>query len=118
MIVSLDNSSSRLPMDGIDGRWHPDPPPKEPLPPVPRQPIPAFADADTQELRFSLKEMFLATTVAAVMLALFRSTGIFGAVLSYLSAAAVTLLVMPLVFPKDAPRQRLVFDFVWGMVMP
>lgn len=105
-------------MHGIDGRWHDDPPLVERTPPVPPQPSPAFTEADTQELRFTLKEMFLATTIAAVMLALFRSIGIFGAVLSFLSAVIITLLVIPRLFPKDLPRQRLVFDFVWGMVMP
>jgi hypothetical protein len=105
-------------MDGIDGRWHDEPPLVERTPPVRPHPSPAFTEADTQELRFTLKEMFLVTTIAAVMLALFRSIGIFGAVLSFLSAAIITLLVIPKVFPKDLPRQRLVFDFVWGMVMP
>ena len=105
-------------MHGIDGRWHEEPPFVERMPPVPPQPEPSFTAADAQELRFSLREMFLATTLAAVMLALFRSIGIFGAVLSFLSAAIITLLVIPKLFPKDLPRQRLVFDFVWGMVMP
>ncbi|MBC7856561.1 MAG: hypothetical protein IAF94_24290 [Pirellulaceae bacterium] len=105
-------------MHGIDGRWHDQPQFVEQMPPVPPPPEPSFTAADAQELRFSLKEMFLATTIAAVMLALFRSTGIFGAVLSFLSAAIITLVVIPRIFPKDLPRQRLVFDFVWGMVMP
>jgi hypothetical protein len=105
-------------MHGIDGRWHDEPPLVEPLPPIRTQPAPAFTAGDVEELRFTLKEMFLATTIAAVMLALFRSIGIFGAVLSFLSAAIITLLVIPEVFPKNLPRQRLVFDFVWGMVMP
>ena len=99
----------------MDGRWHDEPPLVERMSPVPP---PAFTAGDIEELRFSLKEMFLATTLAAVMLALFRSIGIFGAVLSFLSAAIITLLVIPRLFQKDLPRQRLVFDFVWGMVMP
>lgn len=105
-------------MHGIDGRWHDQPQFVERMPPVPPAPEPSFSAADAQELRFSLREMFLATTIAAVMLALFRSIGIFGAVLSFLSAAIITLAVIPKLFPKDLPRQRLVFDFVWGMVMP
>lgn len=105
-------------MHGIDGRWHEEPPFVERMPPVPPQPEPSFTAADAQELRFSLREMFFATTVAAVMLALFRWIGILGAVLSFLSALVITLAVIPRLFSKDLPRQRLAFDFVWGMVMP
>ncbi len=79
---------------------------------------PEFSDADREELRFSLRELFLATTVAAVMLALFRAVGIFGAVFSFLAAAIVTLLVIPRWWSTDRARQRIYFDFVWGLVMP
>src|SRR6185295_18263371 len=79
---------------------------------------PEFTPADSEELRFTLKEMFLATTLAAVMLALFRSFGIYGAVFSFLSAAIATLYVIPNLLLNDPPRQRLYFDFVWGIVMP
>ena len=105
-------------MHGIDGRWHDAPSRVDQPLPVPPTPAAALSDADSQELRFTLKELFLATTIAAVMLALFRSMGIMGAVLSCLAALIVTLLGIPKFFPKDLPRQRLVFDFVWGMVMP
>jgi hypothetical protein len=105
-------------MQGIDGRWHDDPPIAVRTPPVPPAPDPADAAADSEELRFTLKELFLATTVAAVMLALFRSIGIFGAVLSFLSAVILTLVVFPQLFPQNRPRQRALFDFVWGIVMP
>jgi hypothetical protein len=105
-------------MHGIDGRWHNDPPLVERSRPVPPQPVSESPDADTQELRFTLQEIFLATTIAAVMLALFRSIGIFGAVFSFLFALIDTLDVIPRLFQKDLPRQRLYFDFVWGIVMP
>lgn len=105
-------------MQGIDGRWHDDPPTEVRSLPVPPAPDPAETAADSEELRFTLKELFLATTVAAVMLALFRSTGIFGAVLSFLSAVILTLVVFPQLLPQNRPRQRALYDFVWGIVMP
>lgn len=107
-----------LSMHGIDGRWHDEPQLILRTEPVPRRSVFDLQEEDGQEVRFSLREMFVATTIAAVMLALFRSIGIFGAVLSFLSAVIITLLVVPQFFAKDLPRQRLVFDFVWGMVMP
>lgn len=105
-------------MHGIDGRWHDEPPLILRTDPVPRWSLFDLQEEDGQEVRFSLWEMFVATTIAGVMLALFRSIGIFGAVFSYVSAVAVTWLVIPLWLKWELPRQRLVFDFVWGMVMP
>ena len=105
-------------MQGIDGRWHGEGPLVVPAPPLPPAPPPEFTAADSEELRFSLKELFLATTIAAVMLALFRSIDIFGALLSFLAAAGTTLFVVPRIFPSNLARQRILFDFVWGMVMP
>jgi hypothetical protein len=110
-------------MEGLDGRQHNMPPPSEIDAPkwISRRSLPEppeFTAADSEELRFTLREMFLATTLAAIMLALFRTLGIYGAVFSFLSAVIVTLLVIPRLFPKDLPRQRMYFDFVWGMVMP
>ncbi len=109
-------------MERIDHRHH-DLPQREGIPsdgePRPSlSAVPEFAPADSEELRFTLKEMFLATTLAAVMLALFRSLGIYGAVFSFLSAALATLYIFPHMFPQDRPRQRMYFDFVWGIVMP
>jgi hypothetical protein len=109
---------------GIDGRLHSAPANRElevertwiPIRALPERP--EFTPEDSDELRFTLKELFLAITVSAAMLALFRSLGIYGAVLSFLAAAIVTLFVIPQMFPRDVPRQRLFFDFVWGMVMP
>lgn len=109
-------------MKGIDNREHTPPLHAEPegKPGLHRAepPQPEFSDVDREELRFSLRELFLATTVAAVMLALFRSVGIFGAVFSFLSAVILTLLVIPRWCSTDRARQRIYFDFVWGIVMP
>ena len=105
-------------MHGIDDRWHDEPSLILRTEPVPQPSIFDLQEEDGQEVRFSLWEMFVATTIAGVMLALFRSIGIFGAVFSYVSAVAVTWLVIPQWLKWELPRQRLVFDFVWGMVMP
>jgi len=110
-------------MERLDGHHHNMPPLSEIDAPkwASRRSLPEppeFTAADSEELRFTLREMFLATTLAAIMLALFRTLGIYGAVFSFLSAVIATLLLIPHLFPKDRPRQRMYFDFVWGVVMP
>jgi hypothetical protein len=69
-----------------------------------------------QPLRFRLGELFATITVAAVLLAVFRSAGILGAVLAFLSA----LLFTNVLYPRwRAPvQQAAMFDFIWGLVMP
>ena len=82
-------------MEGLDGRHHniqvrdeatvskSNPSRSLPAPPE-------FTAADSEELRFTLKELFIATTLAATMLAAFRALGIMGAVLSFLTAVVAT----------------------------
>ncbi|MFN0021991.1 MAG: hypothetical protein ACKVP0_27400 [Pirellulaceae bacterium] len=110
-------------MEGLDGRQHSIQVRDEPTAPK-LIPSHAFAEpfeftpADSEGLRFTLKELFIATTLAATMLAAFRALGITSAVLSFLVAIVATVLIIPLLIPDNIPRQRLFFDFVWGMVMP
>lgn len=75
-------------------------------------------EAPGEPLRFSLWQLLIATTVAAVLLAIFRAAGMFGAVLAFAAALIFTLAVYPLLKGNDRPRQALMFDFVWGLVMP
>jgi hypothetical protein len=70
----------------------------------------------TQPLRFRLGELFATITVAAVLLALFRSAGILGAVFAFLSALAFTNVVYPC--RRPLVQQAAMFDFIWGIVMP
>jgi hypothetical protein len=70
----------------------------------------------TQPLRFHLGELFVAMTMAAGLLALFRAAGIIGAVLSFVSALLFTNLLYPRW--RSPAQQAAMFDFVWGIVMP
>ena len=87
----------------------------EPPPPVPASPL---AESTPQPLRFSLAQLLIGTTIAAVLLALFRAIGIWGAVLSFGAALIFTLLIYPKARPSHKQQQALMFDFVWGIVMP
>lgn len=71
-----------------------------------------------EPLRFSLAQLLIGTTIAAVLLALFRALGIWGAVLSFGAALIFTLLIYPQANPGRKQQQALMFDFVWGIVMP
>ena len=73
---------------------------------------------ESEYLRFSLKELFIATTTAAALLALFRAFGIFGALAAFIAAVAFTTIIFPWATHGQEPRQRLMFDFIWGVVMP
>jgi hypothetical protein len=98
----------------------PDPLPNADADAVARELFPP-AGSNEQEaapLRFSLAELLVATTTAAVLLALFRTLGIFGALLSFAAALVFTLGIYPAMKPRDKSRQALMFDFVWGIVMP
>jgi hypothetical protein len=70
----------------------------------------------TQPLRFRLGELFLAVTIAAGLLALFRAAGIIGAVLSFVSALLFTNVLYQRW--RSPAQQAAMFDFVWGIVMP
>jgi hypothetical protein len=72
----------------------------------------------TQPLRFGLWELMVGITVAAVLFALFRTLGIFGAVIAFVAAAIVTQFVFPSLAPAKLARQEVMFDFVWALVMP
>jgi hypothetical protein len=74
--------------------------------------------AESEYLRFSLREMFIATTIAAALFALFRAFGIFGALASFAAALLFTQKIYPRIARNNEPRQRLMYDFVWGVVMP
>src|SRR5687767_4203657 len=89
------------------GKPIPEPPP----PPAPPQTPP-------EPLRFSLAQLLIGTTIVAVLLALFRALGIWGAVLSFGAALIFTLLIYPQTRRGHAQQQALMFDFVWGIVMP
>lgn len=68
--------------------------------------------------RFSLLELFVAMTVAALALAVFRTLGIYGALLLFLLGVVFTLVIYPHQRADSPYRQGLMFDFVWGCVMP
>lgn len=72
----------------------------------------------TQPLRFRLWELMVAMTVAAVLLALFRSLGIIGAAVAFVAALAVTQGLYPALNRDSPARQAAMFDFVWGAIMP
>jgi hypothetical protein len=69
---------------------------------------------DGQPLRFSLWQLLAATTLAAALLALFRALGIWGAVFAFVVAIVCSLTA----YGRDRQRQALLFDFIWGIVMP
>lgn len=77
-----------------------------------------YGAEDTQHLQFSLKELFLVTTAAAVMVTLLQNLGIFGAFFAFLLAFLFTVVALPRLMPKAVARQCKIFDFVWGVVMP
>jgi hypothetical protein len=72
----------------------------------------------TAPLRFGLGELFLTVTVAAVLLAIFKSLGIIGAAVAFLVAVAFTNLIYPRLHVDSPARQEAMFDFVWGLLMP
>ena len=71
-------------------------------------------EASGQPLRFSLWQLLTVTTLAAALLALFRALGIWGAVFAFAVAAVCSLTA----YRSDRQRQALLFDFIWGLVMP
>lgn len=75
-------------------------------------------DNSAGQHRFSLLELFIAITVASLCLALFRAIGIYGALVSFVLAAIFTVHIYPRQRPDSPYRQGLMFDFVWGCVMP
>jgi hypothetical protein len=72
------------------------------------------AEANSRPLRFSLWQLLTATTLAAALLALFRAVGIWGAVFAFVVAIVCSLTA----YGRDRQRQVLLFDFIWGIVMP
>lgn len=101
MFVEPDTSQNADPRN-LETELFPKPAPPEPLEP----------------LRFSLAQLLTGTTIAAVLLALFRAFGIWGAVLSFGAALIFTLLIYPQANRGSKQQQALMFDFVWGIVMP
>lgn len=60
--------------------------------PAPSEPASAdvAAPGRAEPIRFTLRELFIAVTVVAVLLGLLRVAGIFGAVLAFLATAGFT----------------------------
>jgi hypothetical protein len=77
-----------------------------------------FGPEDVEQLQFSLRELFFLTTAAALMLALFRNLGVFGAVWTFIAAFLFTVVALPWLAPWHSAWQCKIFDFVWGVVMP
>ncbi|MCE9527905.1 MAG: hypothetical protein K8R36_17825 [Planctomycetales bacterium] len=77
-----------------------------------------FGPEDVEQLQFSLRELFFLTTAAALMLALFRNLGVFGAVWTFITAFLLTVVALPWLAPWQNAWQCKIFDFVWGVVMP
>ncbi len=71
-----------------------------------------------EPLRFSLAQLLIGTTIAAAALALFRALGMWGAALAFVLALFVTLIPFPQTGLNQRRQQVLLFDFVWGIVMP
>jgi hypothetical protein len=78
----------------------------------------ASPELPPEPLRFSLAHLLIGTTIAAVALALFRVLGMWGAVFAFLLALVVTIIPLPQAGLIDRRKQVLIFDFVWGIVMP
>jgi hypothetical protein len=77
-----------------------------------------FRPEDAEQLQFSLRDLFFMTTTVALMLALFRSVGVFGAVWTFIAAFLLTVVALPWLAPSQIAWQCKIFDLVWGAVMP
>jgi hypothetical protein len=75
-------------------------------------------DQLSSPLRFGLLELLVAVTVAGLLLGLFRTLGIFGALVGFILAVLFTIAVPPRLLCMSAGRQTLLFDVVWGIVFP
>jgi len=70
--------------------------------------------SDDEKLQFSLQQMFLTITIFAVMLALFRAFGIWGALLSFLSAFSFSVFL----YYQKWPQRYFLSDLIWGAAIP
>ncbi len=69
--------------------------------------------------QFGMRTLLISVTVFAVLLGLFRTLGIFGALVSFLFAAAVTIaLDHPWTPPHAKSRRRMLVNLIWGVFMP
>jgi len=68
--------------------------------------------------RFSLRELLLVTTLLAVTLALVRAFGLWGGTFAFVGCLVWTNVVYPRWHPANLPRQTLMFDLVWALLMP
>jgi hypothetical protein len=76
------------------------------------------ARAERPAARFSLWEMLLATAVLAIVLAIVRAFGIYGAVACTAAAHLLTWVIYPRLKPGDRFAQEVQYDLTWGLVMP
>lgn len=76
------------------------------------------AAATGSPAKYSLGEMMLVVTLLGVMLALIRAFGLWGATVSFLGCLAWTNVIYPRWHPAALAQQHLVFDCVWGLLMP
>lgn len=96
--------------------------PAESAPAAPPLQLPADCTAgrpgDLEPLQFSLRELLVGMGLIAVVCGLAK---VAPAVLSgggILAASALTLVIGPAVYRRDRHRQALLFDLVWGVVLP
>jgi hypothetical protein len=75
-------------------------------------------DSGASARGYSLADLFVLITAVAIALALLRAWAIFGAVICFIAANVLTLLVYPRWRPKELLVQQTAFDLTWGVVMP
>jgi hypothetical protein len=88
--------------------------PRATVPPAAHDP----ADPADQPVQFSLWALLFAVTAAGVVLGLLKALGVFGALVAFLAAAVLTLVLYPRYRPRAIQQQEALFDFVWGLIMP
>jgi len=91
-----------------------------PAPPEELNPAASWfaARADRPAARFFLWELLTATAVLAVVLAIVRAYGMYGAVACTAAAHLLTWVIYPRWKPGDRFAQEMQFDLTWGLLMP
>ena len=85
----------------------------------------ATTDFEADRIRFRIRDLMIATAVFSVALAVFKQAGIFGALLSFLTAVTFSITLLCLRLPAEletrfrtVAQRRILHDFVWGVCMP
>ncbi len=68
--------------------------------------------------KFTLTELMLVITLLAVVLGLVRGLGIWGGLVVFVGCIALGNIIYPRAYPHQLQRQIVMFDVLWGIVMP